>query len=141
MKIMPKSMHERRVSELPRHQADRPSHGSHPDAKNTAASRPPSSQQVLKSPRSPRSQHTATGAACDGNAAAEAWNGASCRMLASSEPNLGGGSLEAPTIFKPKLTSYAFAQDIDDAFPQAADMSLPVAQAAVRAVGASTGAG
>ena len=27
-------------------------------------------------------------------------------------------------------------QDIDDAFPQAADMSLPVAQAAVRAVGA-----
>ena len=28
-------------------------------------------------------------------------------MLASSEPNLGGGSLEAPTIFKPKLTAYA----------------------------------
>jgi hypothetical protein len=28
-------------------------------------------------------------------------------MLAPSEPNLGGGSLEAPTIFKPKLTTYA----------------------------------
>jgi hypothetical protein len=59
-------------------------------------------------------------------------------MLASSEPNLGGGSLEAPTT---KVDRLLLAQDIVDAFPQAADMNLPVAQAAVRAVGASTGAG
>jgi len=40
-----------------------------------------------------------------------------------------------------KVDRLCLAQDIDDAFPQAADMSMPVAQAAVRAVGASTGAG
>ena len=40
-----------------------------------------------------------------------------------------------------KVDRLRLAQDIVDAFPQAADMSLPVAQAAVRAVGASTGAG
>ena len=40
-----------------------------------------------------------------------------------------------------KVDRLLLAQDIVDAFPQAADMNLPVAQAAVRAVGASTGAG
>ena len=48
---------------------------------------------------------SATGAACDGKAADEAWNWASGRMLASSERNPGRGGLEAPTLFKPKLTS------------------------------------
>ena len=40
-----------------------------------------------------------------------------------------------------KVDRLRLAQDIVDAFPQVVEMSLPVAQAAVRAVGASTGAG
>ena len=43
-------------------------------------------------------------------------------------------------ILQAKVDRQRLAQDIIDAFPQAADMSLPFAQAAVRAVGASTGA-
>ena len=63
------------------------------------------------------------------------------RTLAWLGQNLGGCGLEAPMFFKPKFIAIALRKDMIDVFPQAADMSQPAARTAVRAVGASTGAG
>ena len=44
-------------------------------------------------------------------------------------------------VLQAKVHRHRLAQDMINVFPQAADMSQPAARTAVRAVGASTGAG